>query len=184
MSYYDSYTFRKEVMGKRIRVPDDFVMYGVVDEPYDGAKWILCEVKFTDYPPEDDVIGSCFVTHLLEDEKKDTNDPKLMLEISIWDQNGESRQKSYSALRDAAISGNRFCHFRIETEAVEHSDVLTQLGGEGETLAHQDRFVDTGDMLELRGDRYYFVGRRGGIINVGGRKVHPSSSTPFQTRIA
>jgi acyl-coenzyme A synthetase/AMP-(fatty) acid ligase len=28
-------------------------------------------------------------------------------------------------------------------------------------------------MLELRGDRYYFVGRRGGIINVGGRKVHP-----------
>ena len=47
------------------------------------------------------------------------------------------------------------------------------LGSEGETLADQDGFVDTGDMLELRGDRYYFVGRRGGIINVGGRKVHP-----------
>jgi acyl-coenzyme A synthetase/AMP-(fatty) acid ligase len=28
-------------------------------------------------------------------------------------------------------------------------------------------------MVELRGDRYYFVGRRGGIINVGGLKVHP-----------
>jgi acyl-coenzyme A synthetase/AMP-(fatty) acid ligase len=25
----------------------------------------------------------------------------------------------------------------------------------------------------LRGDRYYFVGRRGGIINIGGLKVHP-----------
>ena len=34
-------------------------------------------------------------------------------------------------------------------------------------------FVDTGDMVELRDDRYYFVGRRGGIINVGGLKVHP-----------
>jgi acyl-coenzyme A synthetase/AMP-(fatty) acid ligase len=28
-------------------------------------------------------------------------------------------------------------------------------------------------MLELRGDRYYFVGRRDGVINVGGVKVHP-----------
>ena len=36
-----------------------------------------------------------------------------------------------------------------------------------------DGFVDTGDMVELRGDRYHFVGRRGGIINIGGLKVHP-----------
>jgi acyl-coenzyme A synthetase/AMP-(fatty) acid ligase len=36
-----------------------------------------------------------------------------------------------------------------------------------------DGFVDTGDMIEQRGDRYYFVGRRGGIINVGGLKIHP-----------
>jgi len=27
--------------------------------------------------------------------------------------------------------------------------------------------------VELRGDRYFFIGRRGGIINVGGLKVHP-----------
>jgi acyl-CoA synthetase (AMP-forming)/AMP-acid ligase II len=40
-------------------------------------------------------------------------------------------------------------------------------------LADADGFVDTGDMVELRGDRYYFVGRRGGIINIGGLKVHP-----------
>jgi acyl-coenzyme A synthetase/AMP-(fatty) acid ligase len=40
-------------------------------------------------------------------------------------------------------------------------------------LADGDGFVDTGDMVELRGDRYYFVGRRGGIINIGGLKVHP-----------
>jgi acyl-coenzyme A synthetase/AMP-(fatty) acid ligase len=28
-------------------------------------------------------------------------------------------------------------------------------------------------MLELRGDRYYFAGRRDGVINIGGQKVHP-----------
>jgi acyl-coenzyme A synthetase/AMP-(fatty) acid ligase len=37
----------------------------------------------------------------------------------------------------------------------------------------EDGFVDTGDVVERRGDRFFFVGRRGGIINVGGLKVHP-----------
>ena len=36
-----------------------------------------------------------------------------------------------------------------------------------------DGFVDTGDMVEYRNGRYYFLGRKGGIINVGGLKVHP-----------
>lgn len=36
-----------------------------------------------------------------------------------------------------------------------------------------DGWVDTGDMVELRGDRYYFAGRTGGIINVGGLKINP-----------
>ena len=40
-------------------------------------------------------------------------------------------------------------------------------------LADRDGFVDTGDMVERVGDRFYFVGRRGGVINVGGAKVHP-----------
>jgi len=47
------------------------------------------------------------------------------------------------------------------------------LGAAADTLVDADGFVDTGDMLERRGDRYYFAGRRGGIINVGGLKVHP-----------
>ncbi|MGH8144006.1 MAG: AMP-binding enzyme, partial [Steroidobacteraceae bacterium] len=32
---------------------------------------------------------------------------------------------------------------------------------------------DNGDQVELRAGRYYFVGRSGGVINVGGLKVHP-----------
>jgi acyl-coenzyme A synthetase/AMP-(fatty) acid ligase len=46
-------------------------------------------------------------------------------------------------------------------------------GDQNQALKDAHGFVDTGDMLELRGDRYYFVGRRDGIINVGGLKVHP-----------
>ncbi|HWB49451.1 MAG TPA: fatty acid--CoA ligase family protein [Stellaceae bacterium] len=36
-----------------------------------------------------------------------------------------------------------------------------------------DGFVDNGDIVELRDGRYHFVGRRGGVINIGGQKVHP-----------
>jgi acyl-coenzyme A synthetase/AMP-(fatty) acid ligase len=47
------------------------------------------------------------------------------------------------------------------------------IGQGGSVLTDEDGFIDTGDMLERRGDRYYFVGRRDGVINVGGLKVHP-----------
>jgi hypothetical protein len=72
-----------------------------------------------------------FLTHLTDDEQKESENRKLVLEVSIWDYEGEWRQKSYAALRDAALSGNRFCHFRIETETIEHSDVLIQLREQG-----------------------------------------------------
>jgi acyl-coenzyme A synthetase/AMP-(fatty) acid ligase len=47
------------------------------------------------------------------------------------------------------------------------------LGRQGSAIADEQGFVDTGDIIELRGERCYFAGRRGGIINVGGLKVHP-----------
>ena len=33
--------------------------------------------------------------------------------------------------------------------------------------------MDSGDLVELRGARYYFMGRKDGVINIGGQKVHP-----------
>jgi acyl-CoA synthetase (AMP-forming)/AMP-acid ligase II len=47
------------------------------------------------------------------------------------------------------------------------------LGPQAPTLKEADGFIDTGDMVQLRGDRYHFVGRRDGVINVGGLKVYP-----------
>ncbi len=37
----------------------------------------------------------------------------------------------------------------------------------------RDGFVDTGDVAERHGDRHVFAGRREGVVNVGGLKVHP-----------
>jgi acyl-coenzyme A synthetase/AMP-(fatty) acid ligase len=58
---------------------------------------------------------------------------------------------------------------RIRSTRTAHAYV----GKKAAALTDGDGFVDTGDMVELRGDRYHFVGRRGGIINIGGLKVHP-----------
>ena len=46
------------------------------------------------------------------------------------------------------------------------------LGGHT-AIADDEGFVDTGDIVERRGDRYVFTGRREGVINVGGQKVYP-----------
>jgi acyl-coenzyme A synthetase/AMP-(fatty) acid ligase len=45
--------------------------------------------------------------------------------------------------------------------------------GTAQPLADADGFVDTGDIVEQDGGRCYFAGRKGGIINIGGMKVHP-----------
>jgi acyl-coenzyme A synthetase/AMP-(fatty) acid ligase len=58
---------------------------------------------------------------------------------------------------------------RIRSRRTAHAYV----GRDASALTDGEGFVDTGDMVELRGDRYHFVGRRGGIINMGGLKVHP-----------
>jgi acyl-coenzyme A synthetase/AMP-(fatty) acid ligase len=58
---------------------------------------------------------------------------------------------------------------RIRSRRTAHA----YIGRAASALSGADGFVDTGDMVELRGDRYHFVGRRGGIINIGGLKVHP-----------
>jgi len=58
---------------------------------------------------------------------------------------------------------------RIRSKRTAHAYV----GRQAAALTDARGFVDTGDMVERRGERYHFVGRRGGIINIGGLKVHP-----------
>jgi acyl-coenzyme A synthetase/AMP-(fatty) acid ligase len=74
---------------------------------------------------------------------------------------GESRDGVEMKVVDGSL--------RIRSMRAAHAYV----GRQAAALTDSDGFVDTGDMVELRGNRYQFVGRRGGIINIGGLKVHP-----------
>ena len=47
------------------------------------------------------------------------------------------------------------------------------LGSAQAPIVGDDGYVDTGDLVELTNGRFYFRGRKGGIINVGGLKVYP-----------
>jgi acyl-coenzyme A synthetase/AMP-(fatty) acid ligase len=47
------------------------------------------------------------------------------------------------------------------------------IGADETAIRDGNGFVDTGDIVELRDQRYYFLGRTNGVINVGGLKVHP-----------
>jgi len=68
----------------------------------------------------------------------------------------------------------------IELKVVDHTlrirsgrNAARYLGAAPSVLVSDDGYVDTGDMVELVGGRYYFRGRVGGVINVGGLKVFP-----------
>jgi acyl-coenzyme A synthetase/AMP-(fatty) acid ligase len=52
-------------------------------------------------------------------------------------------------------------------------NALGYLGKSAGSLFDDDGFVDTGDIVEVREGRCHFVGRRGGVINIGGQKVYP-----------
>jgi len=61
-----------------------------------------------------------------------------------------------------------------ETLRIRSAGTAQRYLGEGvDPLCGAEGFVDTGDRVEARDGRCYFVGRRGGVINVGGLKVHP-----------
>jgi acyl-CoA synthetase (AMP-forming)/AMP-acid ligase II len=54
-----------------------------------------------------------------------------------------------------------------------HRTAARYLGAAPDALVDADGYVDTGDIVELVDGRYYFRGRIGGVINVGGLKVYP-----------
>jgi acyl-coenzyme A synthetase/AMP-(fatty) acid ligase len=47
------------------------------------------------------------------------------------------------------------------------------LGQPARPLTDAHGFIDTGDMVVYRNDRYVFMGRREGVVNIGGQKVYP-----------
>jgi acyl-coenzyme A synthetase/AMP-(fatty) acid ligase len=65
---------------------------------------------------------------------------------------------------------------RVDDGSLRIRSGRNSLGYLGEAVAQpfdDEGYVDTGDLVELRDGRYHFVGRQGGVINIGGQKVHP-----------
>ncbi len=52
-------------------------------------------------------------------------------------------------------------------------DRSTQRLLDGPRLVDPDGFIDTGDLVRRDGDRFLFIGRGNGSINVGGNKIQP-----------
>jgi acyl-CoA synthetase (AMP-forming)/AMP-acid ligase II len=76
-----------------------------------------------------------------------------------------------SMLRDSGP----FPHFTVGPEGTLLIRVQSDLASEsidGAPLQDQG-FIDSGDLVELSGDRVFFLGRDSGAINVGGNKVIP-----------
>jgi acyl-coenzyme A synthetase/AMP-(fatty) acid ligase len=76
----------------------------------------------------------------------------------------------------ALVGGSGPVELRVveETLRIRSAGTAQRYLGDGAApLQGPDGYVDTGDRLEQRAGRYYFMGRRGGVINVGGLKVHP-----------
>lgn len=77
----------------------------------------------------------------------------------------------------ASLLGNRAgVEMKIEDDTLRirsPRNADRYLGPGAGPLREADGFVNTRDVVELRHNRYYFVGRRDGVINIGGQKVHP-----------
>jgi acyl-coenzyme A synthetase/AMP-(fatty) acid ligase len=69
--------------------------------------------------------------------------------------------------------GSSGVSMRIEGDTLRIRSSRTATRYLGQQLPESDGFIDTGDLVERRGDRYYFMGRQEGVINVGGQKVYP-----------
>lgn len=64
------------------------------------------------------------------------------------------------------IGENGILHIKAQNQQQEYV-------GHSERLFDSEGYINTGDLVEVREDRVYFVGRANGTINVGGIKVSP-----------
>jgi acyl-CoA synthetase (AMP-forming)/AMP-acid ligase II len=71
---------------------------------------------------------------------------------------------------------------RIKDDTLWIRSSRTASGYIGHQFAADDGFINTGDIIERRGDRCFFMGRREGVINVGGQKVFPEEVENVITR--
>lgn len=74
------------------------------------------------------------------------------------------------------VDSNPTARVRVKDGALQVRSARNAAGilnGAVAGIVDGDGYVDTGDVVVLRDGRYHFAGRRDGVVNVGGQKVHP-----------
>ncbi len=56
---------------------------------------------------------------------------------------------------------------------VRNVDSVGKYLNDKDSLKISEGYVDTGDKVKIEGNRVFFIGRRSGVINIGGNKIHP-----------
>ena len=64
-------------------------------------------------------------------ERERIEDRPLTLEVKLHDPERKYRHIAYNAMRDAAISGNRFMHLEIKTDRVDETEAIRSLQEKG-----------------------------------------------------
>lgn len=126
------YTLRYNMKwhGEPQKSPDDFEAYGVVHGLGTLERQITCDVRFHDDHPDDDEIGWCFMTHTGKKDKRSEERP-AKLAVGICDPEHVWRRHVFDALRDAAISGNRFIHIYISKDESDPDRALERMRTDG-----------------------------------------------------
>jgi acyl-CoA synthetase (AMP-forming)/AMP-acid ligase II len=73
--------------------------------------------------------------------------------------------------------------FRVVDGQLEARSNVGMFGYHGDEAEAEGGWRATGDLVEIRDDRIYFVGRASETINVGGVKVHPLSIEDVVTKV-
>ena len=80
---------------------------------------------------DDGIIGQCVLTFETLSERERIEDRPLTLEVKLHDPERKYRHIAYNAMRDAAISGNRFMHLEIKTDRVDETEAIRSLQEKG-----------------------------------------------------
>jgi hypothetical protein len=133
MEYYEGFGIISPEGAKAQTGPDNYSMNGVIHEEFYDKKRIWCDFEFTDDAYEENAIGHCELTHFGDsnERKKQRYEQPLALTGYLYDPDKTLRVKVYNAIRDAAISGNQFLHFRLIKEKQDPSQALEKVKSQG-----------------------------------------------------
>ncbi len=133
IKYFVGYNVRLDLDDSVLESPSAFRLSGVLHE--EGSRerpHVHCDLEFDDAEAEDCIIGGCVLTAYETLKKTERIEERpMMLDIRIHDPEKKYRYIAYDAMRDAAISGNRFFHVEIKTDRIDETEAIRSISEKG-----------------------------------------------------